>query len=531
MKLLDLPPEVLLCITDQLDHARDISSLVSTTRFTSHIFQDALLRFAARQQSCPALHYAAKENKRSTAAALLRYGAKINAPLKTYTPLMIAAAYGSASVLDLFLAQADLDANAKNLNGETALWCAAYAGNRHAVIRLLQCKDIQVESVDTWNRMTPFAAAILNGHIDIARDLLGTGQINLNARDKNSQTPVYHAIKSHDHDALSLLLFNREVNIHIQDHLNRTPFWYAVKYSNLLAAQFLLSRGANPNRPDMDRIAPLNVAILKGDVPMLMFLLDRQEVDVSPRLDPGVLGVFCEAQPPVCLAAYVGSKQVLKLLLCRGADVNAVDSLGSPPLHLAIRKIDLAMIKLLLNCRFLDVNKRTRDELQFTALHEAVRGGRLSIVNLLLSKDDVHINARDSSGRTPLWWATKNNHTFIAKRLLAENGLDINAASDGGSTPLHHAINLGNRLIALSLLAEDKLNPNVPNKDGITPLGCAVLNGDKDMVDLLLTRKDIQVNLGGVQSHSPFALAVSGGHYGVLLRLLRYTRGAGLMAF
>jgi ankyrin repeat protein len=95
------------------------------------------------------------------------------------------------------------------------------------------------------------------------------------------------------------------------------------------------------------------------------------------------------------------------------------------------------MVKLLLRHRFLDVNKVTQGKFSFTALHEAASDGCLSMVNLLLTRDDINVNARDSHGRTPLWWATRNNHPFVAKRLLAERGLEINAASAGGSTSLH----------------------------------------------------------------------------------------------
>jgi ankyrin repeat protein len=91
---------------------------------------------------------------------------------------------------------------------------------------------------------------------------------------------------------------------------------------------------------------PAECRHFKEDGPILKLLLDREEVDVSPRLDPGVLGVFCEAQPPVCLAAYIGSKQVLKILLRGGTNVNAINSLGSSPLHLAVRRVDANMVRL-----------------------------------------------------------------------------------------------------------------------------------------------------------------------------------------
>ncbi|KAF7166682.1 hypothetical protein CNMCM6106_002398 [Aspergillus hiratsukae] len=464
-----------------------------------------------------------------TAEALLQYGANINAIFKSYTPLMIAVAFGSGSVVDLLLAQEDLDVNARNPNGETALWWAAYTGHRQAVVKLLQRKDVRIDDADNLHEMTPFAAAVANGHVEASQDLLATGKVKWNAQDKNRRTPLHHAIASCNQQVAALLLFSREVDIHAQDDHERTPFWYAVRYGNLLAAKLLLMHGADPNMPDIYRITPLNTAILEGSVPMLRLLLGSGDVDISPRVDPGVLGVACDAQPPVCLAVELGNRVAVKMLLYQGADVNAYNTLGYPALHLAVQMTEPAMAKLLLSHRDLDVNKRARDKCQFTALHKAVSVGRVSMVNLLLIKDGIDINARDIKGRTPLWWATKNNNSAVAKRLLAENGLDINAASVGGSTPLHHAVNRGNMMIVHSLLAEDRLDPNIPDKAGLTPLGCAARNGDRKMVDLLLTREDIRPNSGGLKANSPLTLAAAGGHFNVMLRLLRYAHAVKLM--
>ncbi|KAF7177421.1 hypothetical protein CNMCM7691_005626 [Aspergillus felis] len=529
MRLFDLPPEVLLCIADQCGHTRDLDALARATRRTYDIFQEALYKFAARQQGCSALHFAARGNNYRTAEALLSYGADINALCKSYTALMTAVVFESESVMDLLLAREDLDVNGRNPNGETALWWAAYTGHRQAVNKLLQCKDILIDCPDTLQEMTPFSAAVANGHAEVSQDLLATGKIKVNAQDKCRRTPVHHAMASGNPQVVALLLFSREVDIHFQDDYQRTPFWYAVRYDNLLAAKLLLMRGADPNLPDIYRITPLNTAILQGSAPMLSLLLGTQGVDVSSRMDPGVLGVASDAQPPICLAVELGNRETVKMLLCRGADANAYNTLGYPALHLAVQMTDVAMARLLLSHRDLDVNKRARDKCQFTALHQAASAGKLRMVNLLLMKSGIDINARDIKERTPLWWATKNNHSAVAKRLLAENGLDINAASVGGSTPLHHAVNRANSTIVHSLLAEDRLDPNIPDKAGLTPLGCAARNGDRKMVDLLLTREDIRINSGGFRSNSPLTLAAVGGHFSVMLRLLRHAQAGKMM--
>jgi ankyrin repeat protein len=364
--------------------------------------------------------------------------------------------------------------------------------------------------------MTPFTVAVANGHSHVAADLLATRSVDLNAKDKNYQTAVYYAIKSHDHEMTTLLLFNREVEVNIQDRLQRTPFWYAVRCNNPLATKYLLMRGANPNIPDVDCIAPLNIAIIERYTAILRLLLDKYEVDISPQLNLA-FSMVREAQLPVCVAVYVGNHHALRDLLRRGADVNAHDSLGYSLLHLAVRKADSVMVKLLLGHKCLDINRKTRDKSSFTALHEAAAGGCPSMVNLLLSKEDIDMNVKDINGRTPLWWATRNNHPFIAKRLLAESGVDANAASTEGSTPLHHAVCHGSRLMMLTLLAEERLNPNICAKDGLSPLGWAAAKGDRVMVNLLLTRTDTQ------PSFACFKLALGGGYYGILFRLLRHS--------
>lgn len=44
------------------------------------------------------------------------------------TALLVAVAFGSETVINLFLARENIDVNARNVHGETALWHAAYAG-------------------------------------------------------------------------------------------------------------------------------------------------------------------------------------------------------------------------------------------------------------------------------------------------------------------------------------------------------------------------------------------------------------------
>ncbi|KAF8496233.1 ankyrin repeat protein [Russula emetica] len=82
-----------------------------------------------------------------------------------------------------------------------------------------------------------------------------------------------------------------------------------------------------------------------------------------------------------------------------------------------------------------------------TALHLALRQGRLGIVWLLL-ENGANVDASDSDGSTPLHLAISAFKLNLLSqlggldivRLLLENGANVDAPDSDGSTPLHQAI-------------------------------------------------------------------------------------------
>lgn len=87
------------------------------------------------------------------------------------------------------------------------------------------------------------------------------------------------------------------------------------------------------------------------------------------------------------------------MLLEKGADVNIADIRGSTPLHRAASK------------------------------------GLLSVVKLLLNRDDIKINFKDAYGATALHLACEEDREQTAL-LLVEHGADIETKNRDGQTPL-----------------------------------------------------------------------------------------------
>ena len=122
------------------------------------------------------------------------------------------------------------------------------------------------------------------------------------------------------------------------------------------------------------------------------------DVSVKKKNSPAVL--FEASGTPL---HYASTKEIVELLIAKGADVNAKSSDGSTPLH------------------------------------DAAYYGRTIIAELLIAKG-ADVNAKDEVGLTPLHRANLTKE--IAELLIAE-GADVNAKEKYGETPLNWAILLG----------------------------------------------------------------------------------------
>ena len=170
------------------------------------------------------------------------------------------------------------------------------------------------------------------------------------------------------------------------------------------------------------------------------------------------------------------SRVFLALALCVSAptlaDVNEKDDWGWTPLHWAAENGEFTQAKLLIQ-RGADVNAVTNKTLSSTPLHFAAYGGNHRIVYLLI-ENGADVEAKDRWGLTPLFSARTENAEKIA-RALVDAGADVNAKSKWGDTPLHAAAkrffgSVGFTKVLLSAGAD----VNARGWEGETPLHAAV---------------------------------------------------------
>ena len=223
---------------------------------------------------------------------------------------------------------------------------------------------------------------------------------------------------------------------------------------------------------------------------------------------------FSKGMIELYLVAYFGIKAIVKLLLEKGADVNAADQFGRTPLYQATKRGHIDIIKLLLE-KGADVN--AVNSFGRMPLSWASGRGHINIVKLLLEKG-ANIEAADQDKRTPLYWATVRGHIDIIK-LLLEKEANIEAADQDKRTPLYWANKMGH-IDIIKLLLEKGANVNAVDRFGRMPLYWAFGNRNVDIVKLLL-EKGANIEAADQDKRTPLYWATVRGHIDIIKLLLR----------
>jgi cytohesin len=175
-----------------------------------------------------------------------------------------------------------------------------------------------------------------------------------------------HYAAEEGHKKLVELLLAHGADLNASTSYDRTAAELAMSRGHTEIVKLLVSKGAD--------ISPLHLAIYLKDVAKARSLIESG-ADVNRRTPYGTT--------PLDRAVIAGFKDIVELLIAKGANVNA------------------------------------KDNWDWTPLHSAVYGHK-DIVELLIAKG-ANVNARNGGGRTPLWYAQDEGHTEIVE-LLRKHG-------------------------------------------------------------------------------------------------------------
>jgi uncharacterized protein len=175
----------------------------------------------------------------------------------------------------------------------------------------------------------------------------------------------------------------------------------------------------------------------------------------------------------ILTAVYHRQKEIVNLLVARGATMTIFDACAAGEIEKAERLLDQNPAS---------IHGYSPDG--WTPLHLASSFGHAKIAELLLSRSaDVTARSRNSKGSTPLHAALAGNHKFVAGLLMGA-GADVNAADAAQWRPLHIAA-ANNNLDAMRTLIAQGADVAAANGDGKTALSLAQEKNQREAAVLL----------------------------------------------
>jgi ankyrin repeat protein len=253
-----------------------------------------------------------------------------------------AAEAGSVGCLDVLLRDRRFDLDARDKEGRTALFLAAFAGHDE-VVNVLQgtSRKVNVDAKDQ-DGLTPLWWASAHGHHKVVEALLETGKAKIEVQDKTGRSPLSQAAE-HGHEKVARLLVGTgKAKVDIKDKNGLTPLLHAAKNGHCKTAEALLWIGrAGVETRDSEHCTPLLRAAIMGHDRVVGLLLKMGKAEVDATDLEGWNALFH--------AADAGHAKVVEVLLVTGnAEVDAKDRCGVTPLWRAVEEGHFGVVEVLL---------------------------------------------------------------------------------------------------------------------------------------------------------------------------------------
>jgi ankyrin repeat protein len=228
---------------------------------------------------------------------------------------------------------------------------------------------------------------------------------------------------------------------------------HAVCSGNIDAVKLLIERGAQVER-DSGKLLTLAVAMNRVDLVKLL-------IDHGANVErSSLLGRLDDAERPVADLLIASGKKVPDWMLPRACRPDV----STNEVHRVSVLLDYG------------ASLDDRGRYGLTALHYAVRGGKLPLIKFLLDRG-ANSNALDADGLTPLLHLSKTRSKadpIPVMELLGASGADVDARDENQATLLMYFARRGNVEPVRWLLAHGA-DPSARNKSGKTAaeIGCA----------------------------------------------------------
>ena len=413
--------------------------------------------------------------------------------------------------------------------------------------------------------------ATRNGDFKKVASLIKQGA-DPNTKGPNEETALMIAIEEGHKDIVQLFIKKG-----VDPEFINPALVDAVYYRHKEIVQLLLEKGANPNIKDAVEDMPVlamalqnkdkeiaKLLIEKGADPNTVFTITKKaEFTHIPYLKEHIISWRQYKLTVLIMATHNGDKEIVQLLIEKGADLNAKDSEHRTALSYAIYNGHKEIVQLLLNkgadyditklliiaieeghndiVHFLldkepdsniqrhlllkpalssgnneiaqlllenGVDPNTEDKYG-TALKAAAHTGNAKGVQLLIDWG-VEINSKSESARSAFTAAVSHTQIEIVK-IFFKYGMDPNYATPYGITPLMLATQFDYKPELAMILIKNKADPNTQGLGGNTALMMATINDSKNVAQILLDN-GADPNITNDDGETALTIAKNNGH-------------------
>ena len=455
------------------------------------------------------------------------------------TPLHVACIVESMEYIQKLTQQPTCDLDIQDDNGDTALHIAACSKwNSAEKIQCLLDSGRCDTNITNKQGHTPLHIATVNSQFDAIKILLNSTKCNPNIQDIHGNTALHLSMHQKSATGIEHFLMCDKVDVNIQNRQGDTPLHVAVKQgipisvieaiahhvhcnvsiannkamtplqlsvkmkilpvANIIINVKKCSRGDIKKMVIEDASDVLYNAVLENCVALVQALLQFQSEKVNMKYSS-----HGSRETPLHAACRKGYCDMIEVLLENGADVQAVDSSGDAPIHIACQISRFHFQSVKVNMKY---SSHGSEE---TPLHAACRNGYCDMIEVLL-KNGANVQAANSSGDAPIHIvckkarlghlevsfhskecdpnqqnaihiACKNYYCDMIEKLL-KNGAEVQAVDSNGDAPIH----LVCKSLALDylkiLLCSKECDPNQQNANGDTPLHIICRVGSIDSI-------------------------------------------------
>jgi ankyrin repeat protein len=355
-----------------------------------------------------ALLWAAKNGSKDLVKFLLLRGAELITDHEGWSAINWAVIGGKCELLELLLAE-EVHASTGIETKSQALFLAAEEGHKEMVKMLLD-SGANINAKDS-NGSTALDFAVSAAH-EATVEVLLSKNADVNSTDSGGNTALHWAVAR---ESISRLLLNYGASVNAKNHAGQTALFWTVQDSSTAVARLLLENGAESDLADKNGSTALHIAALQGHEQIAALLLqnganaDIQDIDgwtplygAAVQEHAAIIRLFSEksgdSKKTLHLVARKMESPGERTLLKRVAEGKRQGSTMTSGLRVAPQEAQLGRLRMMLD-RGADIN--AKDPAGYTALELAAFLGHKQVTQLLLEYG-ANVNLRGSHNAPPV---------------------------------------------------------------------------------------------------------------------------------